>query len=243
MGELNKDDLYREIFRRKSVRRFEQREPDQALTDRINAAIAEIIPLNDSPAALQVFPADQAGVSFGKAPCCLGVYAQNGYPSQLNAAFMLQEMGLYLSRLGLGSCWLGMAKPKGPLAEYRGLAFSKLIVFGYPGEALYRDDPGQFNRKTLREITDIQGRDELLEAVRLAPSAMNRQGWYLTSEGNKIRLYMAGNHFIVRKLMDPLTTADAGIALCHLWLSASRNACFVSARREDAAGTIRNNYA
>lgn len=245
MADSGIDDLYKEIFRRKSVRRFEHREIDKTLAAKIEAAITAAFPLTDTPAALRVFQAKDAGVSFGGAPCCLGVYAKNETAPRLNAAFMLQEMSLRLSSLRLGSCWVGMAKPKGALAEYRDLPFFKLIAFGFPAEALYRDaasGSGAFNRKPLAEITNIQNRNELLEAVRLAPSAMNRQGWYLSQAENKIRLHMAGNNFLLKKLMDPLTIADGGIALCHLVLAARRSGEFVSACREDGVEEAVKNY-
>jgi nitroreductase len=251
MGTLNYEELYSEIFRRKSVRRFESRETGKDLTDKINAAIAEALPLNSAPAALRILNADEAGVSFGKAPYCLGAYAGDGPEASLNAAFLLQEMSLRLSCLGLGSCWVGMARPKKALAEYKGLSFFKLIVFGYPAEELHRSGVGKFNRKSLGEISAIQGRDELLEAVRLAPSAMNRQGWYLAEEsgrdgsepGRGIRLFMAGNNFFLKKLMDSLTVADAGIALCHLWIAAQKSGVFLSACREEAVPAPKKNYA
>jgi hypothetical protein len=138
-----------------------------------------------------------------------------------------------------------MAKPKGALAEYQGLPFFKLIAFGFSAEPLHRDTPSgpdAFNRKPLTKITNIQNRDDLLEAVRLAPSAMNRQGWYLSQAENKIRLYMAGNAFFLKKLMDPLTIADAGIALCHLVLAARHCGEFVSAYREDGVGETGKKY-
>jgi hypothetical protein len=194
------------------------------------------------PAALRVLPAGKAGVSFGQASSCLCAYAKNESAAALNAAFMLQEMSLRLSCLGLGSCWVGMAKPGADYAEYRGLPFFKLIVFGYPAELPRRDSAGQFSRKPQAEITDIRDADALTEAVRLAPSAMNRQGWFLSKSENKIRLYMAGNNFLLKKLMDPLTIADAGIALCHLISAARHEGVFRSAFHEEALPRIRKNY-
>lgn len=242
MNDTEAGELYAEIFRRKSVRRYESRNVDSSLLDKINAAIDAAVPLNDTPAVLQVIPAAKAGVSFGQAPCCLCAYAKNENHANLNAAFMLQEMSLRLSCLGLGSCWVGMSKPGADYAEYRGLPFFKLIVFGYPAEALRRDSIEQFRRKSPAEITDIAGADKLTEAVRLAPSAINRQGWFLSRSENKIRLYMAGNNFLLKKLMDPLTTADAGIALCHLMTAARREDAFLSAFYEEAVPRIRKNY-
>jgi nitroreductase len=235
--------LYEELFRRKSVRRYESRMPEgeDAGKDAVDAAINAVVPLNDSPAALRVVPAEEAGVSFGKAPCCLCGYAKHEDAAQLNAAFMLQEASLRLSCLGLGSCWLGMAKPKGDHAEYQGLPFFKLLVFGYPAETLHRTADG-FNRKPRAEITGIGDEDALTEALRIAPSAMNRQGWFLSRSGNRIRLYMADNNFLLKRLMDSLTTADAGIALCHLRLAAQHQGRFRSALHEEGVPPIRRNY-
>jgi nitroreductase len=237
-------DLYAEIFKRKSIRRFTDKLLDTSLSGGIDAAIAETLPLSAaSSAALQVFSAKEAGVSFGGAPYCLGAYAGDEKGADLNAAYMLQQMNLRLSCMGLGSCWLGMGRPKGgSLVEYQGLAFSKLIVFGFTADALHRNDSRQFKRKALTEITDIQGSDELLEAVRLAPSALNRQGWYLTQTDNKIRLFMAGNNFLVKKLLDPMTTADAGIALCHLILAARHNGSFAASYWEEDIKAVMKNY-
>ena len=239
MGDITIGNLYDELFRRKSVRRYEGRMPGGG--DAIDAAINAVIPLNDRPAALRVVPAEEAGISFGKAPCCLCVYAKNEGAAQLNAAFMLQEASLRLSCLGLGSCWLGMAKPRADYAEYRGLPFFKLVVFGYPAEALHRTADG-FNRKPRPEITDIGEEDTVPEALRIAPSAMNRQGWFLSRSGNRFRLYMAGNNFLLKRLMDPLTIADAGIALCHLRLAAQHEGRFRSALWEENIPPIRKKY-
>jgi nitroreductase len=152
--------------------------------------------------------------------------------ARLNASFLLQEMSLYLSTLGFGSCWLGMAKPKNGFLEDGGLPFFKLLVFGKAAGAHRRENTSQFKRKTLSEITDIQDCPKVLETVRLAPSAMNRQGWRLYAEGTKIRLYMVNNNFLVRKLMDPLTIADAGIALCHLWTATKALGVFRASGKE-----------
>jgi nitroreductase len=213
-------DLYAEIPKRMSVRDYRPGELDSAVLEKIEEGRKSLAALSSSTALLQVIPAEKAGVAFGHAPYCLCSYAEDDDDARLNAAFLLQEMGLYLSTLGFGSCWVGMAKPKNGFLEYEGLPFFKLLVFGKAAGAYRRESAAQFKRKTLSEITNIPDCPKVLEAVRLAPSAMNRQGWRLHAEGTKIRLYMANNNFLVRKLMDPLTIADAGIALCHLWTAA-----------------------
>jgi hypothetical protein len=102
----------------------------------------------------------------------------------------------------------------------------------------------EFKRKSLPEITDTAGLDSLLEAVRLAPSAINRQGWYVTGDAAKLRLFMADNALLVKKLFDPLTLMDAGIALSHLWIAAAHDGRFVSFEQEpgDIPGPKKYHY-
>ncbi|MDR1253007.1 MAG: nitroreductase family protein [Treponema sp.] len=241
------NELYSEIFRRKSVRRYENKIINKDLEEKINNAINDLFPLNDKPAAFQFLSTDKAGVSFGKAPYCICAYAEDNDDAKLNVAFLLQEMSLKLSCLGLGSCWLGKVKPKANFTQYKGLPFFMLIVFGYSVENLHREI-GQFKRKAFTEITSITDDKEIVEAVRLAPSGINRQGWFLSgvsndsSSNNKIRLYMADNNFFLKKMLDPLTIADAGIALCHLVLAARHKDTFLSALYEENIPPFKKNY-
>jgi nitroreductase len=232
--------LYAEISKRMSVRDYRPGEPDSLELGKIEEGRKSLTALSGSTALLRIIPAEKAGVAFGHAPCCLCSYAEDDDDARLNAAFLLQEMSLYLSTLGFGSCWVGMAKPKNGFLEHGGLPFFKLLVFGKAAGAYRRESVSRFKRKNLSEITDIQGCPKILEAVRLAPSAMNRQGWRLRAEGTKIRLYMAHNNFLVRKLMDPLTTADSGIALCHLWIAAKALGVFkVSCKEKEGVPQIK----
>jgi nitroreductase len=233
-------ELYAEISKRMSVRNYLPGELDSVDLGKIEEGRKSLAALNDSAALLRVIPAEKAGVSFGHAPYCLCSYAKDDDDARLNASFLLQEMSLYLSTLGFGSCWVGMAKPKNGFPEYEGLPFFKLLVFGKAPGAYRRESVSQFKRKTLSEITDIQGCPKVLEAVRLAPSAMNRQGWRLCAEGTKIRLYLAHNNFLVRKLMDPLTIADSGIALCHLWIAAKALGVFRAFCKEEDVPQIKS---
>jgi hypothetical protein len=224
--------LYAEISQRMSARNYRPGEANGADLEKIEEARKGLVALNGSIALLRVIPAEQAGVAFGHAPYCLCSYAGDNDDARLNASFLLQEMSLCLSVLGFGSCWLGMAKPQHGFLDHEGLPFFKLLVFGKTAMPHRRESVSQFKRKSLSEITDIRGCPKVLEAVRLAPSAMNRQGWRLHGEGTKIRLHMANNNFLVRKLMDPLNIADAGIALCHLWIAAKALGVFKASYKE-----------
>jgi hypothetical protein len=238
----NYAELYAEICRRKSVRRYESRELDETMRAEIDAAIRDVPGINDAPVALRLLSSGEAGVNAFSAPYCLAAYTEGSMDGMLNAAFKLEYLTLCLSLAGLGSCWIGMAKPKGALMNYQGLPFYKLFVFGYPGESLRRESLSQFKRKSIAAISNQTETDEILEAVRFAPSAMNRQGWYIEKSDKKLRLHMAADNFLVKKWMQPMTVADAGIALCHIWIAAQKTGCYGSAYREDGVGTAKKNY-
>jgi hypothetical protein len=81
----------------------------------------------------------------------------------------------------------------------------------------YRSAIYEFNRKPLAEITTVQGADDLLEPVRLAPSAMNNQPWYITGTPEKMDVWQRK-----RLLPHTLGQIDMGIALSHLYIAAGK---------------------
>ncbi|MCC7558518.1 MAG: nitroreductase, partial [Methanobacteriaceae archaeon] len=134
--------------------------------------------------------------------------------------FMMQQMDLFLSANGIGSCWQGIPKPTKEVLKSSNLDFVILMAFGNSKEDLHRTNISQFKRKSLDEITDIKGEEKLLEPVRIAPSATNSQPWYFTRDNEVIHAYCKKLNFLKAKLMAKWNKIDMGIALYHLTLSA-----------------------
>ena len=225
MGREEAQQLRDAIYHRKSVRKYEQGPlPDSAL-DQIRTQCENLAsPVLNARAAFRILTADQVKGLTAKAPYYLAVYAPENPDEQLSAAFALEQASLWMTENGYGSCWFGMVKPKDAQREAEGLPFLIALAFGAPAEPLLRE-PAQFKRKPLGEITNITDRDSLLEPVRLAPSAVNVQPWYLTEKENLIRLY-ASRRGLAGKLFGGYTQVDLGIALCHLWIAAVAEDCF-----------------
>ena len=144
---------------------------------------------------------------------------------------MLQQMDLWLSAQGIGSWWRGIR----PLEEFKsvdGLPFVFMLTFGMPAEELYRKDLSEFRRKPLSKITDITGMERILEAVRLAPSAIDRQPWYITGDTHSLRLFGKKDGVIIKMMLKNLLYIDVGIALCHLWLAAVKENRFLAFEHE-----------
>lgn len=215
--------LYQAVFHRKSVRKYAAEPlPDELLAE-LGKATQKTVPLSPGEkAAFRVLEHSHLkGIISAKAPHYLAVYAGPGEEAITSAAFQLQQMDLWLSARGIGSCWLGMPKPALEAAKAAGMDFVVVLAFGTPAEEVHRSDLSQFKRKTLGEISNIDNSalDELLEPVRLAPSGSNRQPWYLTAGPNAVQLHGKKNNLITKAIYGNMPLLDVGIALCHLWLA------------------------
>jgi len=141
-------------------------------------------------------------------PQLITVYSEETEGYLENIGFLFQQLDLYLQTLGLGACWLGMGRMNPKTApEVDGMKFVIMLAFGYPkGDPLRHDGKG-FRRKAMEQIADHP--DPKLEPARVAPSAVNRQPWYFTHDGDVIHVYCATKG----------SRLDVGIALAHLYVT------------------------
>ena len=232
-----KDDLkqlYEAIFHRKSVRSFAAEPLEQEMLDKIMQLTTGLaLPLPGAPFAFRLLSSSQIkGNMAKKAHHFLALYTGKEEESIINAAFMMQQMDLWLSAHGIGSCWMGMPKPTAEASRAEGLDFLILLVLGLPTEPLHREHMEEFQRKALTDITDTGGLEQLLTPLRLAPSAINRQPWYITGDKDKLHLHIKQNNLITKAVLGHMPLVDMGIALCHLWLAAMEAGRFSSLERE-----------
>jgi len=197
------------ITKRKSIRKYEQTPLDDAGLSKVRDKIADVKPLYPDIRYSIDIASKTKGIFNIKAPHYLIFGSEEKEGAYENIGFIGQQMDLFLSESGFGSCWLGMAKPEERAAG--ALPFVISMAFGKPAEPLYRGF-SEFKRKPLPEISE--GEDDRLEAARLAPSGMNAQNWYFIAEAGKIHCYR-------KKPLISITAArlghiDMGIALCHI---------------------------
>jgi nitroreductase len=215
-------DLYQVIFKRKSIRKFDLTPLDENTLKEISNNLENLIPLHeDIKIEFKVLSPDLIKRRMmKKAPHYLAVFSETkeGYLS--NVGFMMQQMDLFLSANGLGSCWQGIPSLKKEALESSDLEFIILMPFGKPQDTLHRTKISEFRRKSLHEITDIKGTDELLEAARIAPSATNAQPWFFTGDKNTIHAYALKPNFVKGLLTKKYPPIDVGISLYHLKLAA-----------------------
>ncbi len=220
-------DLYEVMEKRKSIRKYDMKPLNSVLLQQIKQYGEEVNPLiPDIRVKFNVYSYEEVKSLMAiKAPHYVGIYSEKKDNFLLNAGYMLQQMDLYLSANNLGSCWLGMAKPSAALPEaVDGLDFVIMLAFGNPKEEVHRSSKSEFKRKTLEEIREGSGYEEVLEAARLAPSARNSQTWYFICKEKEILVCRKPAGFVSEHLMARLNTIDVGIAMCHLDLALENRA-------------------
>ena len=161
--------------------------------------------------------------------------------------YAMERIILHATEAGLGSCWLGGSFKRSSFAERAGIADDDLIpavaAIGYSADKktftdrIVRATAGSDKRKGRDELffssfmgplnTDSDnGYGKVLEMVRLAPSASNKQPWRVVKEEGKNMFhfflertagYYRQNRFIGGA---DLQRVDMGIAMCHFEYSA-----------------------
>jgi nitroreductase len=183
---MNENALYEAIFKRKSIRNYDSAPINQKRLEEISENLHSLKPmLAGIKTEFRIISANEVIRKFrNNAPHYVAAFSEAKDAYKTNVGFMLQQMDLYFSANGLGSCWLGIPQPTKEITESSNLEFIILMSFGNSRETLHRTNVSQFKREPLSKITNIEGADELLEPAGLAPSAVNLQNWYFT--GKKI---------------------------------------------------------
>ena len=215
-------DIYDIIFKRKSIRKFDNSSLDEGVLNRISEELDNLTPLyNDIKTDIKIISGDDVKLrSMKQAPHYLAIFSENKEGYLTNLGFMLQKMDLLFSASGIGSCWQGIPSPKSHVIKSSNLKFIILMAFGMPTEPLHRADTSEFKRKSLEKITDIEDADELLEPVRLAPSAINSQPWFFTGTKDMIHACSNKPNFLKGVFVNKYIPIDVGIAIYHLLVSA-----------------------
>ena len=146
------------------------------------------------------------------------------------AAYVFEQLILFCTGLGLGTCWLGGSFSRKNFSEPVKLKSDEILRIvspvGYinskirftetllgskgkhssrkPFESLFF--LGDFNTPLSKETAGIY--EKPLEMVRIAPSANNQQSWRIILDGRNL-------HFYQHLSVIGFSAIDLGIALCH----------------------------
>ena len=126
--------------------------------------------------------------------------------------FAMEELLLFAWSLGLGSVWIGGTMKRELFEKAAGLEAGERM----PWERLFFD--GDFLTPLAGKALEPFG--EVLELVRWAPSAVNKQPWRLVLREGRFHFYLKHDKGYVSEVVGDLQKIDMGIALCHFVLGA-----------------------
>lgn len=191
--------LYDAIFERRSVRNFRMEPVDEKILESIPAFLEEIEPIFPE-IRTEVIVYENiskkeklSGFSNISAPYYAAVFAEAKEKSDMNAGFLMQQLSLYLTTRGLGSCFMGTVRKKDKRMEELGMRCVIVMAFGQGKGSVVRHDY-EAKRLSLDDLCAYKEEPKtwvmkLLEVARMAPSSLNSQPWRFVVYENRIHVF------------------------------------------------------
>ncbi|MBR3171249.1 MAG: nitroreductase family protein [Lachnospiraceae bacterium] len=188
--------LYEAIFQRKSTRKYLMEPVEASKLAAIGAFYEE---------APSLFPGirTEIGITdntdgkhapkgfFGvRAPYYLTIYSEKKDRFMMNAGCIMEQLSLYMLTLGLGSCFLGSVSYRQKRDDLEPVI---IMAFGKSAGALTRRAT-EAKRIPMHELCIFKEEprhwtQDVMEAARLAPSAMNSQPWRFVIMKSRIHFF------------------------------------------------------
>lgn len=211
-------DIMQAMRERNSVRRYKEEPIEQEKIDAIQNCIDEIVAatgldirlVTDEPEAFT-----GAMASYGHFSGCsnyITFCSENGRGEEIG--YYGEEIVLLCQMLGLNTCWVALtfSKNKVPVKPKKGEKLQIVISVGY---GVHCGRPHK--NKPMEELCSAEGEmpewfRNSMEAVMLAPTAMNQQKFHFTLvDDNKVK---------AKALLGPYAKMELGIAKYHFELGA-----------------------
>lgn len=166
----------------------------------------------------------------------IAIIGDKGKDTLYQIGYMGESLVIYLTSLGLGSCWMGGTYDKGSFNKRLKLKDNEklyiVIPFGYPLDKRSRVDyfmrfaARSNQRKSWEEIffkgnyeqpllEDEEQYLEALEGLRMSPSASNKQPWVVIKKGHYYDFYLKPTTGYGDALGFKIQEIDIGIAMFH----------------------------
>lgn len=224
-------DLYEAVFSRKSVRHYKMELLPPGFFVNLKKYEQGLQPFApELRFSLKVYNAlgDEArikGLFKVKAPYYLVLFSEPGESAQVNAGYLLEQIVLYMTSREIGTCYQGGARVLGAEAP-DGMEPMMVLAFGKADEKLYRES-FMAKRLPLKELCvfkedPTEETRRMVQAARMAPSAMNGQPWRFLIYQNRIHVFMKKRALRLGGRLN-LRGIDMGIMLYHLALAAEEN--------------------
>ena len=236
-------DLLELIRSRKSVRTFEERPISAEDRDRLADYKDTISNPFGIPVRFVLLDAKENGLSSpvlsGETMYVAGKVEKGAY-ADVAFGFSFEKLVLYAWSLGIGTTWIGGTMKRELFERAAGLSEGEMMPcispLGYPAKK--RSIRETMMRKGVKADTRLPaeklffdgawdiplstaGNDELrelVEMVRWAPSAVNRQPWRIIEKNGSFHFYEKQDKGYIGEKTGDLQKVDLGIALCHFMM-------------------------
>ncbi|MBR0469493.1 MAG: nitroreductase family protein [Mogibacterium sp.] len=251
-------DLSEVIMGRKSVRTYDGRDLTPEDKNRIKEFAGTISNPFDIDVEFRFLQADEHGLSSpvlsGEKIYVAGITGKTPY-ADVAFGYSFEKLVLYAWSLGIGTVWIGGTMNRKLFEKAAGLTEGKrmpcISPLGYPAakravrESLMRKGVRADSRKPFEELffdgdftKPLEADDEtrrMLELVRWAPSAVNKQPWRIVRRDGKYHFYKKGDKGYVSEEVGDMQRIDLGIALCHFVMAVEESGRKASVVIEDPA--------
>jgi nitroreductase len=226
------------ILQRRSVRTYTGEPLDEATKQQIKDYIATLhapfgavcrIEVVSSPATGEPVKLGTYGAISGATDFLALIITGDSPLAEVGAAYIFEQLVLFCTRLGLGTCWLGgffsrdgfakrlklnpgerlrIASPVGYAADKHHLSILSIFV-GTKPKPRKPFETNFFYREFGTPLTPERAGEYFtpLEMVRMAPSANNKQSWRVVRGEGVFHFYSSPSF--------GFDNIDLGIALCH----------------------------
>lgn len=230
--------LLETIKGRKSVRTFDGNPLSREHREKIEECMKSIPNPFDIPVECKLLDAEEYGLSSpvltGEKLYVAGKVKKGPY-ADVAFGYSFEKLVLYAWSLGIGTVWIGGTMKREQFEQAFGLQSGEMMPcvspLGYPAEkralkdvlmrkgirADSRIEPEKlfFNEKWGAPLTPADDMADLLEMVRWAPSAVNKQPWRIVLKDGLYHFYEQKDKGYVNGKTGDLQKIDVGIALCH----------------------------
>ena len=231
------------IKSRKSVRSFSEKPVSEEDRRRLEQYMASIDNPFGIPVRLVLLDAKEHGLTSpvltGEALYVAGMVKMGSY-ADVAFGFSFEKLVLYAWSLGIGTTWIGGTMKRELFERAAGLAEGEMMPcmspLGYPAKK--RSVKEIMMRKGIRADTRMSADElffdgawgvslpapdsgelrDLMEMVRWAPSAVNKQPWRIVAADSGFHFYEKQDKGYVSEKTGDLQKIDVGIALCHFVL-------------------------
>ncbi len=233
-------DLMELIKTRKSVRSFDDKPVSAEDRNRLAGFIDTVRNPFGIPVSFVLLDAKEKNLSSpvltGETLFVAGKVAKRDY-ADVAFGFSFEKLVLYAWSLGIGTTWIGGTMKREAFEQAAGLLDGEMMPcispLGYPAgkrsvrETLMRRGVSADTRMPAEKVffggsweeplsaAAQQELHDLMEMVRWAPSAVNRQPWRVIAADGVLHFYEKQDKGYVSEKTGDLQKIDVGIALCH----------------------------